>query len=210
MFGLSSKELAVLKQLSTPHKIQDFLDKLPINYEKDGDTCYSPRVALRKSKAHCIEGALIAATALWLQGEEPLLLDLKTLDINIDSDHVVTLYKKNGYWGAISKTNHAVLRFRDPIYKTVRELALSYFNEYFIPATGQKTLRSYSRPFSLTRFDIDWVTSEEGLWHIAEALDNSPHFSLVPKGSEKYLRHASVIERRAGSIIEWSKKDKRT
>ncbi len=210
MFGLSSKELAVLKQLSTPHKIQDFLDKLPINYEKDGDTCYSPRMALRAGKAHCIEGALIAAVSLWLQGERPLLLDLKTLDINIDSDHVVALYKKNGYFGAISKTNRAVLRFRDPIYKTVRELALSYFHEYFLPTTGQKTLRSYSRPFSLARFGTDWVTSEEGLWDIAEALDNSPHFSLIPKGNEKYLRHSSHIERKASIIPEWKKENPRT
>ncbi len=210
MFGLSSKELAVLKQLSTPHKIQDFLDKLPINYEKCGDTCRSPRVALREGKAHCIEGALIAATALWLHGEKPLLLDLKTLNIDIDSDHVVALYKKNGYWGAISKTNHAVLRFRDPIYKTVRELALSYFHEYFLTTTGQKTLRSYSRPFSLARFGNDWITSEKGLWYIAEALDESPHYPLIPKGSEKYLRLSSNIERKAGSIAEWSKKNKRT
>ncbi len=210
MFGLSSKELAVLKQLSTPNKIQDFLDKLPINHEKSGETCHSPRVALREGKAHCIEGALIAATALWLQGEKPLLLDLKTLNINIDSDHVVALYKKNGYWGAISKTNHAVLRFRDPIYKTVRELALSYFHEYFLPSTGQKTLRSYSRPFSLARFGTKWITSEEGLLHIAEALDNSPHFPIIPKGNEKYIRPASEVEQKVGSITEWSKKNPRT
>ncbi len=210
MFGLSSKELAVLRRLSTPQKIQDFLDKLPINYEKNGETCHSPRLALRAGKAHCIEGALITAVALWLQGEKPLLLDLKTLNINIDSDHVVALYKKNGYWGAISKTNHAVLRFRDPIYKTVRELALSYFHEYFLPTTGQKTLRSYSRPFSLARFGHKWITSEEGLWHIAEALDESPHFPIIPKGSGKHLRPSSPIERKAGSITEWSKKDKRT
>lgn len=210
MFGLSSKELSVLKRLSTPHKIQDFLDKLPINYEKNGETCRSPRVALREGKIHCIEGALIAATALWLQGEKPLLLDLKTLDIDIDADHVVALYKKNGYWGAISKTNHAVLRFRDPIYKTIRELALSYFHEYFLSTTGQKTLRSYSRPFSLKRFDAKWITSEEDLWYIAEALDDAPHFPFVPPENKKYLRHSSIIERKASDLSEWSKKSPQT
>ncbi len=210
MFGLSTEELAVLKKLNTPNKIQDFLDTLPLNYEKNGDTCRSPRMALHEGKAHCIEGALIAATALWLQGERPLLLDLKTLDIDIDPDHVVALYKKNGYWGAISKTNHAVLRFRDPIYKTVRELALSYFNEYFLATTGQKTLRSYSRPFSLERFGTEWITSKEDLWHIAEALDESLHFHLIPKGNEKYLRHASDVERKASSIPEWSEDDQST
>ncbi len=210
MFGLSREELAVLKKLNTPNKIQDFLDALPLNYEKNGDTCRSPRTALLEGKAHCIEGALIAATALWLQGEKPLLLDLKTIDIDIDPDHVVALYKKNGYWGAISKTNHAVLRFRDPIYKTVRELALSYFNEYFLATTGQKTLRSYSRPFSLERFGTEWITSKEDLWHIAEALDESPHFSLVPKNHQRHLRPASPVERTASSIPEWNKDDPRT
>lgn len=210
MFGLSPKEFALLKGLSTPHKIQDFLDKLPVNYEKDGDTCHSPQTALRTGKAHCIEGALIAATALWIHGQKPLLLDLKTLSTDIDSDHVVALYKKNGYWGAISKTNHSVLRFRDAIYKTPRELALSYFHEYFLPTTGQKTLRSYSRPFSLQRFGKKWITSEEDLWNIAEALDQSPHFPLVPEGYARYLRHASEAERQASKIVEWKKEDPRT
>lgn len=200
----------MLKKLSTPQKIQDFLDALPQNYEKGGETYLSPRRVLREQKAHCIEGALLAAVALWLQGEEPFILDLKTVDIEIDSDHVVALYKKNGYWGAISKTNHAVLRYRDPIYKTPRELALSYFHEYFLTTNGQKTLRSYSRPISLKRFGTDWVTAEDNLVHIAEALDNVPHFPLIPTGTEHHLRPASPVERTAGSIPEWAKEDPRT
>jgi hypothetical protein len=210
MFGLSKEELAVLKKLSTPQKIQDYLDALPQNHEKGGDTYLSPRRVLREQKAHCIEGALLAAVALWLQGERPLLLDLKTLDIEIDSDHVVALYKKNGYWGAISKTNHAVLRYRDPVYKTVRELALSYFHEYFLVTNGQKTLRSYSRPVSLKRFGTKWITSEDDLWHIAEALDTVTHFPLIPTGNERHIRSASLVERTAGSIPEWDKNDPRT
>ncbi|MHB1118079.1 MAG: hypothetical protein ACYCZ7_00920 [Minisyncoccota bacterium] len=210
MFGLSKAELAVLKKLSTPQKIQDYLDTLPQNYEKSGDTYRSPRRVLRDQKAHCIEGAMLAAVALWLQGERPLILDLKTVDVDIDPDHVVALYKKNGYWGAISKTNHAVLRYRDPIYKTVRELALSYFHEYFLVTNGQKTLRSYSRPVSLKRFGTAWITAEDDLWHIAEALDDVPHFPLVPKGNERHLRAASPVERTAGSIPEWIKDDPRT
>jgi len=210
MFGLSKAELAVLKKLSTPQKIQDYLDAIPQNFEKSGETYLSPRRVLREQKAHCIEGALLAAVALWLQGERPLLLDLKTFDIEIDSDHVVALYKKNGYWGAISKTNHAVLRYRDPIYKTVRELALSYFHEYFLVADGRKTLRSYSRPVSLKRFGIKWITNEQNLSHIAEALDKAQHFSLVPDGHAPHLRPASIVERKAGSIPEWSKENPRT
>ena len=210
MLGLSKEELAVLKKLSTPQKIQDYLDALPQNHEKDGDTYFSPRRVLREQKAHCIEGAMLAAVALWLQGERPLLLDLKTFNIEIDADHVVALYKKNGYWGAISKTNHAVLRYRDPIYKTVRELALSYFHEYFLVTNGEKTLRSYSRPVSLKKFGTKWITAEQDLSHIAEALDAAKHFSLIPKGYEQHLRPASLVERRAGSIPEWSKEDPRT
>ena len=118
MLGLSSQELALFRRLSSPGKIQDYLDTLPFNYEKRGDTCHSPRQVLQAGKAHCIEGALLAAAALWFHGAEPLLLDLKTRPV--DYDHVVALYKKNGYWGAISKTNHGVLRFRDPIYRTTR------------------------------------------------------------------------------------------
>lgn len=210
MLGLSADELAILKQLSTPQKIQDYLDGLPQNFEKNGETYLSPRRVLREQKAHCIEGALLAAVALWLQGERPLLLDLKTIDIEIDSDHVVALYKKNGYWGAISKTNHAVLRYRDPIYKTVRELALSYFHEYFLTTDGKKTLRSYSRPVSLKKFGIKWITSEEDLSHIAEALDTVTHFPLIPKGHEQYLRPASPVERKASGIPEWNKENLRT
>ena len=110
MFGLTQTETAILRRLSTPEKIQDFLDALPINHEKRGDTCMSPRQVLREGKAHCIEGAMLAALALWMHGEEPLLLDLTTL--RYDDDHVVALYRRNGFWGAISKTNHAVLRFQ--------------------------------------------------------------------------------------------------
>jgi len=208
MFGLSKEELAILKRLSTPNKIQDFLDTLAFNYERRGETCMSPKMVLSAGKAHCLEGALFAAAALWLQGESPLLLNLETLDI--DDDHALALFKRNGCWGAISKTNHGVLRFRDPIYRTSRELVLSYFHEYFMADTGQKTLRAYSRPFSLKRFGTEWITSEENLWDIAHALDESTHFHIVPKNYVKHLRPPSQVERTAGSIAEWDKKNPRT
>jgi len=204
MFGLSPQELSLLKKLSTPNKIQDFLDTLPFNYEKQGETCMSPRRVLREGKAHCMEGALFAATALWLHGEKPILMNLEVLDH--DDDHALALYKKNGLWGAISKTNHNVLRFRDPIYRTPRELALSYFHEYFMQKTGEKTLRAYSRVFSLKRFGTDWITDEEDLWEIAHALDDSPHFSIVPKDCVRSLRPASPLEQQSANIAEWGKK----
>ncbi len=207
-FGLTARELKILKKLSTPRKIQDFLDTLPINYEKRGETHMSPRRVLHERRAHCIEGALLAAAALWIHGEEPLLLDLTAAPE--DDDHVVALFKQNGYWGAISKTNHAVLRFRDPIYKTVRELALSYFHEWFLDESGAKMLRSYSKPLNLKRLGTGWITAEEDLWHLDEALDSLPHYALVPKENKKHLRPASKVERKAGSLREWSKKNPRT
>ena len=138
--GLTKEEFAALKKLSTPIKIQNFLDALPMNFEKDGDTHRSPRAVLRAGKAHCIEGAMLAAAALWIQGEPPLILNLSARMGKGDVDHVIALYKRGGAWGAVSKTNHAVLRFRDPIYRTLRELAASYFNEWFLLPSGEKTL----------------------------------------------------------------------
>jgi len=205
IFDLTKKEEALFRQLSTPTKIQDYLDTLPFNFEKQGLTFYSPRIVIRESKAHCIEAACLAATALWYHGREPLILDLRAL--RYDYDHVVTLFRKNGYWGAISKTNHGVLRYRDPIYRTIRELALSYFHEYYMTTTGRKTLREYSRPFDLSRFGTNWVTSEESLIAIAEALDRSRHYPLVPEANESALRSASPIEKKIGAISEWKKTD---
>jgi hypothetical protein len=208
MFGLTPSEERQLRRLSTPIKIQDFLDTLPMNHEKRGETYLSPRRALRQRKAHCLEGALLAAAALWLQGKKPLLMDFRTLPK--DEDHVVALYRANGYWGAISKTNHAILRFRDPVYRTLRELALSYFNEYFMFETGEKTLREYSAPFDLRRLGDGWVTAEEDLFDVAAAVDEARHYPLVPEKNRLMLRRADSMEIRAGRLIEWPRSDRRT
>ncbi len=168
----------------------------------------SPRRALRVRKMHCLEGALFAATALWVSGEEPLLLDLK---VKGDDDHVVALYRRNGYWGAISKTNHAALRFRDPVYKTIRELALSYFHEYFRDSDGKKLMVSYSsKPLNLKSLGSKWVIDEKDLHHVAEAVDFAPHKQIYPKKNCKFIRPADKMERRAGKIIEWKKSDPKT
>ncbi|MBI3442517.1 MAG: hypothetical protein HY007_02020 [Candidatus Sungbacteria bacterium] len=193
------KEFSIFRKLNSPAKIQNFLDALPVNFEKRGDTCASPRTALRANRAHCIEGALLAAAALWYHGEKPLLLDLKTT--TGDSDHVVTLFKQHNRWGAISKTNHAVLRWRDPVYRNVRELAMSYFHEYFLD-NGAKTLRSFSAPFNLLAFDDEWLASPENLWPIAEALDDSPHHPIFPPQTAKLLRPAHPLEIQAGKLVE--------
>jgi hypothetical protein len=204
-FGaLTTSERTLFKKLSTPHKIQDFLDALPINFEKNGDTHYSPRVVLEKNTAHCIEGALLAAAILWYHGEKPLLLDMRTKEK--DAEHVLALYQKNGYWGALSKTNHAVLRYRDPIYKTVRELALSYFHEYFRDHDGLKTLVSYSRPVNLAQMGTSWITDEDHLWHIDDLLNAASHYPLVPQANVRLVRNATPFERQVLNHTEWQEK----
>lgn len=193
------EEFRVLRKLDTPIKAQDFIEALPINFERGGDTCRSPLMAIRAGKAHCMEGALLAAAAFWYHGGRPLLLDLKTG--RGDESHVVALFKQNGRWGAVSKTNHAVLRYRDPVYRTPRELAMSYFHEYFLD-NGRKTLRSHSAPFDLLKYGGDWLTSGKNLWNLIDKVDLSPHFKIFPRNDVK-LRRADPIERKAGKLVQW-------
>ncbi len=202
MFGLNKKEIKIFKKLNTPAKIQDYVNSLPPNFERKGETCSSPRVTLARGTAHCLEGAYLAAAMLWFHGEEPLLLDLKSS--KKDYDHVVALFKIEGKWGAISKTNHAVLRYREPVYKNVRELAMSYFHEYFTD-DGKKTLESFSRPFNLKKFGVSWITTEEDLWDIGALLDDSPHTKIVTRKQKKNLRYADQIEIKAGKLTEFKK-----
>ena len=158
--GLTRAEFAVLRRLSTPQKIQAFLYGLKQNFELHGDTCRPVRVVLRTRSAHCIEGAMLAACALWVHGRPPLLMDMRAVR---DFDHVVTLIRRNGCWGAISKTNAIGLRWRDPVYRSLRELAMSYFHEY-TNKIEHKTLREYSIPFDLRAIDPKiWVSGEKNL-----------------------------------------------
>lgn len=161
---------------------------------------------VRAGKAHCFEGALFAAACLQYHGQKPLLMDLRvTTD---DQDHVLALFRDGKYWGAISKTNHNILRYRDPVYASVRELALSYFNEYFLE-NGKKTLRAYSDPFDLSMWPGDWVRSQENLVDLVNALDDSPHHEIVSKEMVRKLRKAEPIERRALQFVEWKKNGKK-
>ena len=163
----------------------------------------SPRMVLKKGKAHCIEGALLAAVALRFQGEPPLIVDMEANDK--DDDHVITVFKKGGFWGAIGKTNHAVLRYREPIYRGIRELVMSFFHEYF-SNSGNKTLRAFSMPLNLERFDkFNWMTSEEDVWFIPEYLTKIPHKSILTRSQIMGLRKADKIEREAGELVEFRK-----
>ncbi|MBU6321575.1 MAG: hypothetical protein KGI78_02070 [Patescibacteria group bacterium] len=208
--GLAPEAFSVLAKLTTPIAIQDFLDALPMNWEKGGETHRSPAAALQAEKAHCIEGALIAAAALWIHGEAPLVMDLWADEDRDGEDHVVALYRRGGYWGAISKTNHASIRFRDPVYRTLRELALSYFHEWFVNTTGEKTLVAYSRPLDLSRLGAGWVASAEPVWWLDDRLNALTHYSLVPKGARRHIRTADAMELKAGRLVEWEQSDPRT
>ena len=203
MHIFNKQELSVLKKLNSPKKVQDFLDKLKMNSEPAGDTCRSPRVVLRKREAHCIEGAMLAAVAFRLHGYRPLVVDMTAVDS--DYDHVIAVFKQNGFWGAISKTNHSVLRYREPVYSTIRELVMSYFHEY-TDDKGRKTLRSYSMPVNLSRFDkIGWAVSEKDVWEIPNYLLEVPHKKILNKSQISSLRKADKIEIKAGKLIEWEK-----
>jgi hypothetical protein len=204
MSDFTKKEMAYLRKLHTPALVQDFLNTIPFNFEEDGrDTVKSPLRTLREWNAHCMEGALLGAYALSLHGYKPMLLHLKSTQN--DFDHIITPFKKNGLWGALSKTNHAVLRYREPIYKTIRELALSYFHEYFTD-DGTKTLRQYSKVLQLDEFEKGWESEQDDLWGIDEALDGVRHYDIVPPSHLCELRRADIIEREAGKIVEWKKK----
>ncbi|MES2953098.1 MAG: hypothetical protein V4674_00875 [Patescibacteria group bacterium] len=204
MNAFTPSELKLLKRLNTPAKVQDFLNSIPTNHEKDGvDRVKSPLRVLREKNAHCIEGAIFGAYILSLHGHKPLLLHLETAK-GTDQDHVVAPFKRDGLWGALSKTNHAVLRYREPVYKSIRELAMSYFHEYFTDE-GLKTLRRYSKPLDLSIFEDDWPYAEDDLWGIDEELDKIDHYDIAPKSMVKNYRKADAVEREAGKITEWPK-----
>ena len=202
MLDFSSKEKKLLKKLATPALVQDFLNGLQFNFELKGETLTSPLFSLRRGSVHCFEGALLGAYILSLHGFKPYILHLKTT--RGDYDHVIAPFKVDGLWGALSKTNHAVLRYREPIYKNIRELVMSYFHEYFLD-NGQKTLRQYSSLLNLDTFEKDWEKEDGDLWGIDEELDKIKDYDILPKHHIKKLRKADKIEINAGKIVEWRK-----
>jgi hypothetical protein len=208
----SKKEILKLKRMNTPAKVQDFLNSLKFNFEVNAkgnirDTIKSPIRVLREGNAHCIEGAIFGAFVLSFQGHKPLILHLQATEN--DFDHVVAPFRQNGLWGALSKTNHAVLRYREPIYESIRELVMSYFHEYFTN-DGKKNLRKYSVPLNLNIFRQNWTTDEEDLWFIDKKLDMIKHHNILPKDFFKKLRKADIVERKAGKIVEFVSPKRKT
>lgn len=198
----SKKEIALFKKLKSPAKVQDFLNKIPFNFEDNGETLKSPLYTLRNHRAHCLEGALLGAYVLSRHGFKPYLMVLKAT--KKDFDHVIVPFKIDRFWGALSKTNHGVLRYREPVYKNMRELAMSYFHEYFLD-DGSKTLRQYSRLLDLNIFEKGWEMLDGDLWGIDEELDKVKYYDIVPKKYLKKLRRADKIEIMSGKIVEYKK-----
>ncbi len=180
-FGFISSELRILRALKTPAGIQRILDELRYNL---GYTARSPREVLRDRTASCLEGGIFAAAALRVLGFQPLIFDLEAEQ---DTDHVIAIFKVRGHWGAVAKSNFTGCRYREPVYRNLRELAMSYFNIYF-NLRGERTLRRYSRPVNLARFDhLDWMTTDKPIWFIAEYLCEIPHIQLLTPAMEKRL-----------------------
>jgi len=197
VYGLTRSEVGLLRRLSTPDKVQRYLDALTYNVEKDGDTVRSPRRVIRDRTAHCAEGAFFAAAAFRLSGRPPLLVDLEA---DNDDDHVLAVYRDRGLWGSVATSKFSGLRFRGPVYRTVRELVMSYFEDYF-NWDGDRTLRAYSRPLSLARFDrINWMTAEDDLWPVVEWLTVAHHTPLLPRMVASRLPRVDRRSYRAGVL----------
>jgi hypothetical protein len=191
----SPEELRLLKSLDRPAKIQWFLDH-EVRYHHE-TACRSPRRVLRDRMAHCAEGALFAAAALGLHGCPPLIVDLEAVR---DDDHFLAVFREHGCWGAIAKSNYAGLRFREPVYRSLRELVMSYYEHYFNEA-GEKTLRTFSRPVNLRRFDpLHWRTAEEDVWEICEYVCTIPHTRLLTPAIERRRRQVDSRLFEAGHV----------
>jgi hypothetical protein len=189
-FRFTPREWRALLALRTPVGVQRALDAMP--YHLAG-TVWSPRRVLQARTAHCLEGAIFAATALRAHGFPPLLLDLEAIQ---DTDHVVAVFRVDGRWGAIAKSNFAGLRYREPVYRDLRELVMSYFDGY-MNLRGERTLRAYSPPVNLARFDRSrpgWMTASDDLWWVAEHLAAIPHRALLTPGM---IRRLSTVDRRS-------------
>ena len=204
--GLDASEYATLRRLRTPDRIQAFVNAIPINHEIGGETVFSVRQVLAHRRAHCIEAALVAACALWIHGEPPRILHLDC-DAS-DYPHVVALFRRGRCWGAISKSNGAALRYRDPIYRNLRELVMSYFHEYSTPG-GRKTLRGYAAPLDLSRVDpASWVTAD-GCWELHGRLERRRHYALLSPRQRKMLSRRDPFERAAAKLVQYPKEGER-
>ncbi len=192
--GFMPAELRKLRALKTPYGVQRFLDDMPYHL---ATTAWSPKRVLRERTAHCLEGAFFGAAALRVLGFPPLILDLEA---ERDTDHVIAVFKVRGHWGAVAKSNYTGCRYREPIHRTLRELAISYFDVYF-NLNGERTLRTFSRPVDLTRFDrLEWMTAEKDVWFIPEYLLRIAHTPLLRPSMARRLHRVGKRSLDAGLV----------
>lgn len=192
--NFNAGELRKLRSLRTPAGIQKLMDAMPYHL---ADTAWSPRRVLRELSAHCLEGAIFAAAALRVIGFPPLIVDLEA---EHDTDHVIAVYQIDGHWGALAKSNYSGCRYREPVYRTLRELAMSYFEDYF-NLRGERTLRTFSRPVNLKRFDpLAWMTTEKPVWFIPEHLLDVSHEQLITPRMARRLVRVDARSKAAGLL----------
>ena len=197
--AFTPKELRKLRSMKNPYGIQKFLDNTSYHLE---DTAWSPRRVLAEETAHCLEGAIFAAAALRANGHPPLLLDFEAEN---DTDHVIAIYREHGHWGAVAKSNFASCRWREPIHRTLRELALTFFNGY-CNLRLERTLRRFSVPVNLKRFDRqNWMTHEKDVWFVPLHLQKMFHYPIVNRKQIANFRKPDPIEVRIGKITQWKK-----
>jgi hypothetical protein len=199
---LTPAELRKLRSFKDPYGIQRFLDDTPYHL---ADTAWSPRRVLREQTSHCLEGAIFAAAALRALGFPPLIIDFEAEN---DTDHVLAVFRIKGHWGAVAKSNYTGCRYREPVYRSLRELAMSYFNIYF-NMRGERTLRTFSLPVNLSRFDqLEWMTSEEPIWFIPNYLCDIHHYKLLRPGMIKRLHRVDQRLFRAETLGESAQAEK--
>ena len=199
-WGFTPAELRKLRALKDPYGIQRALDLMPYHLQ---DSAWSPRRVLRENTSHCYEGALFAAAALRANGYPPLIVDLEA---DHDTDHVIAVYRVAGHWGAVAKSNYTGCRYREPVYRSLRELALSYFDVYF-NLRGERSLRTFSRPVDMKRFDhLDWMTTEKPVWFVAEYLLKISHTPLISQAQARRLHRLDGRSFRAGCLDRVEKK----
>jgi hypothetical protein len=187
-------ERVLLGRLDTPFKVQGWLNA--IAYDPEPGTA-SPRRVMRERRANCFEGALFAAAAFRFHGRPPLVVDMRSWN---DDDHVLAVFRRNGAWGCVAKSNYTVLRFREPVYRSIRELMMSFFDVYFNPI-GQKTLRAYSVPYDVSRFNgMGWMTAEEDISDIGDALDKARHYRVLTPAQIRALQITEPTLIKAGLL----------
>jgi hypothetical protein len=193
--GLSPRDRARLGRITTPAQVQTFLDSIPYSAEA---RYRSPLTAIRDRKAHCFDGAVLAAALLQRIGHPPLVLNM--FPNERDDEHLIAPFQRHGAWGAVAQSNMVGLRYREPIHRTLRELMISYFEQYF-NVVSEKTLRTYTRPITLAQFDRqDWTTDDRTMDLIADRLEELSRIPLLTRQMIAGLAEVDRLAFRAGML----------